>query len=315
MKHEGWPPPCPGQAPAGLAGGGGRLWDRARELLAGLRPLAPRLRPAELLAALIDESGLLPVVMACPDGEQRAANLGKLIETARRGELGRDARGFTLGLGEKLAAPPPEPQAPLGGEAAPVVRLMTIHQAKGLQFPVVVLADLAAPTAGGFPGQAGLGPGGEFGPDLAGADQRERLEPPSPAPGPAGDGPARGRGGPALLCGLHQGRDSLVFFLPQREKAKGRQPGPWLPGCGDQVLSIPDPGGGGRELASARAEEPRPPAAPAEGLPPEPGPLGSGARPAERCLAGAPDSTRPSCWCGSRSPAWRRCWPAPGVIS
>src|SRR5207237_565232 len=42
-------------------------------------------------------------------------------------------------LGERE---PREPEAQLVGEQDDVVRLMTIHQAKGLEFPVVVLVDL-----------------------------------------------------------------------------------------------------------------------------------------------------------------------------
>src|SRR5581483_9260430 len=36
------------------------------------------------------------------------------------------------------------PEAPVLGEAADGVRLMTVHTAKGLEFPVVILADMTA---------------------------------------------------------------------------------------------------------------------------------------------------------------------------
>jgi ATP-dependent helicase/nuclease subunit A len=97
-------------------------------------------------------------------GEQGAANLRKLLEIARqpRGALRGSLESFTHGLAGLVADPPDDPQAPLMGEDAPVVRLMTIHQAKGLQFKVVVLADLDG-QAGGSLGRGGLpasGPGG-----------------------------------------------------------------------------------------------------------------------------------------------------------
>jgi ATP-dependent helicase/nuclease subunit A len=56
---------------------------------------------------------------------------------------------FIQRLGELVRAQPREEQAATLPENSDVVRLMTIHQAKGLEFPVVVLPDLAATTGGG----------------------------------------------------------------------------------------------------------------------------------------------------------------------
>jgi ATP-dependent exoDNAse (exonuclease V) beta subunit len=55
---------------------------------------------------------------------------------------GRDLRGFIDTLAERDAVQPREGEAPLEAEALDAVRLMTIHRAKGLEFPVVCVADL-----------------------------------------------------------------------------------------------------------------------------------------------------------------------------
>ncbi|MCF8031562.1 MAG: UvrD-helicase domain-containing protein [Desulfarculaceae bacterium] len=135
----------------------------ARTTWRELGPMARRLHPAELITRLLEISDLLPVLMGTSAGEQQAANLRKLIETARRpsGVLAGGAEAFSRGLAGLVADPPDDPQAPLLGEDARVVRIMSVHQAKGLEFPLVVLPDLAG--RGGNPDPLPeLGPAGEL---------------------------------------------------------------------------------------------------------------------------------------------------------
>lgn len=119
-------------------------WQRALELINSLAPLARRMGPAELIQRLVQATDLEAILAAAHNGEQKMANLRKLIEMARdpHGRLGQGSAGFAYGLLEMVENPPLDPQAPLAGEEAPVVRLMSIHQAKGLEFPTVVLPDL-----------------------------------------------------------------------------------------------------------------------------------------------------------------------------
>ena len=135
----------------------------ARRTLDKLDPLARRLHPAELISLLLEGSDLLPVLMGTSAGEQKAANLRKLLETARQpgGVLAGGMEAFARGLAGLVAQPPQDPQAPLLGEDARVVRLMSVHQAKGLEFPVVILPDLAG-KGGGQNGMPDLGPDGEL---------------------------------------------------------------------------------------------------------------------------------------------------------
>jgi ATP-dependent exoDNAse (exonuclease V) beta subunit len=77
-------------------------------------------------------------------GERRLANIHKLLRLARRFEAaeGRDLRGFLDHVEHsRTLSEGAEPHAPTGSEPD-AVRLMTIHAAKGLEFPVVCLADL-----------------------------------------------------------------------------------------------------------------------------------------------------------------------------
>jgi ATP-dependent exoDNAse (exonuclease V) beta subunit len=57
-------------------------------------------------------------------------------------EEGRDLRGFIDFLDEQRLIRPREGEATLEGAELGAVRLMTIHNAKGLEFPVVCVADL-----------------------------------------------------------------------------------------------------------------------------------------------------------------------------
>ena len=103
-----------------------------------------RAASAELLLRAIAHSGYERHVLSLPWGERRLANIHKLLRLARRFEAaeGRDLRGFLDHVAQRRAhAESSEPHAPTGSEPD-AVRLMTIHAAKGLEFPVVCLADL-----------------------------------------------------------------------------------------------------------------------------------------------------------------------------
>ena len=83
-----------------------------------------------------------------PRGEQALANVLRVAELARTYEAAGSLsfRGFVERLREEAEGEAPE--APIVEEASEGVRIMTVHKAKGLEFPVVVLADITAGIAG-----------------------------------------------------------------------------------------------------------------------------------------------------------------------
>ena len=87
-----------------------------------------------------------------PTGHQALANVYRICDLARSFELsgGISFRGFVeelMGQAEKADSP----EALVLEEAADGVRLMTVHTAKGLEFPVVILADMTANLAAAEP--------------------------------------------------------------------------------------------------------------------------------------------------------------------
>jgi ATP-dependent exoDNAse (exonuclease V) beta subunit len=105
---------------------------------------APRLSLETVLDRAVTRSGYDRRVLALPGGERRLANVRKLMRLAREyeAERGRDVRGFIDYVDERDLLQAREGEAPLEGEGLDAVRLMTIHAAKGLEFPVVCVADL-----------------------------------------------------------------------------------------------------------------------------------------------------------------------------
>jgi ATP-dependent exoDNAse (exonuclease V) beta subunit len=95
---------------------------------------------AELLAATRAHVGLV----LRPGGEQALANVLHVAELARQYERegGMSFRGFIDTLQAEAAGAAAE--APILEEGSDGVRLMTVHKAKGLEFPVVILADITA---------------------------------------------------------------------------------------------------------------------------------------------------------------------------
>jgi len=88
-----------------------------------------------------------------PTGEQALGNVLRLVDYARSYERpGRATsfRGFVEWLGSH-AELGEAADAPVIEESSDGVRIMTIHAAKGLEFPVVVLCDPTAPTKTEYP--------------------------------------------------------------------------------------------------------------------------------------------------------------------
>src|SRR4029453_7858451 len=82
-------------------------------------------------------------VLAQWDGRRRYANLRKLARLARSYEelRGPDVEGFVRFVRDQDAVGASEFEAVAEEEGSDVIRLLTIHGAKGLEFKVVVVAD------------------------------------------------------------------------------------------------------------------------------------------------------------------------------
>jgi ATP-dependent helicase/nuclease subunit A len=116
--------------------------DRASSLLESLIPRRNRYGIAELLRYAVSASEFLTVIAANFDGAQRVANVEKLFRLAEQFEKsGHLIRDFVHYVEEFEAIGGREGEGQMD-ESANVVRLMTIHQAKGLEFPVVIIPDL-----------------------------------------------------------------------------------------------------------------------------------------------------------------------------
>ena len=123
---------------------------RAYELLSGLRRERHSRSARETLDELYSGTGAVEIARAGSQGLQAAANLERLAVIA--GDL--SAAGLSFGsvvraLEAEAGAETGEPRA--FEEEEDAVRILTIHKAKGLEFPVVYVTDLGAQSAGKRP--------------------------------------------------------------------------------------------------------------------------------------------------------------------
>jgi ATP-dependent exoDNAse (exonuclease V) beta subunit len=140
------------------------------EALAAIQPDdAAKLRAfCEKVARLRAEAPLLPLdvlvertmnafrydlaLLARPQGAGRMANVRKLMRLAAEFEAneGRDLRGFLEQAERATQRDEREGLAPMQPEDHDGVRIMTVHGAKGLEFPVVAVPDLGRELSAGF---------------------------------------------------------------------------------------------------------------------------------------------------------------------
>jgi ATP-dependent exoDNAse (exonuclease V) beta subunit len=149
--------PChPFRVPSELGGNSGRELALTDAPAAHLSAVAAALRllqqlhrernrrpVADTIGRLLTETRAHVGFILRPAGEQALANVLHVAELARQYELGGGIsfRGFIDELQD--AAGTEAGEAPILEEGSDGVRLMTVHKAKGLEFPVVILADLS----------------------------------------------------------------------------------------------------------------------------------------------------------------------------
>ncbi len=115
------------------------------------RTIARRGKLADLIWRVYRETGFLSFVSALPNGRARRANLLRLHDRAIQFESFASSTGIPsltrfVDFIEKLQETgqdwaPAEPQASAGN----AVRILSVHKSKGLEFPVVFLAELESP--------------------------------------------------------------------------------------------------------------------------------------------------------------------------
>ena len=126
------------------------------ELIDGLRELVTTgVGPAQIAEEALDRSGYLAELRESedPQDESRIENLAQLVEVAREFENANPG-GTLVEFLEQVALVADADQIPEGSDHGGLVTLMTLHTAKGLEFPVVFLTGM---EEGVFPHQRSLG--------------------------------------------------------------------------------------------------------------------------------------------------------------
>ncbi len=121
------------------------LGEKARKAwkqLSDWRFLSVNLPLDRLLWRMLEDSGLYMRAGAMEDGELRQANLRLLVERAQ-GEAAADGLSAFLRETGKIRSGDDMKTAKTLGENEDVVRILTMHKSKGLQFPVVFLLETA----------------------------------------------------------------------------------------------------------------------------------------------------------------------------
>lgn len=118
----------------------------ALQLLRGLHVARNRRPIADTIEQLLSSTRAHASLAMWPSGEQALANAVAVLDLARNADVRgvSSFRAFLEALSEQ-AGRREGGEAPIVEEGTEGVRLMTVHKAKGLEFPVVVLCDPTAP--------------------------------------------------------------------------------------------------------------------------------------------------------------------------
>src|SRR5262249_35332316 len=114
------------------------------EILQALHRKRRMAQPSEVIQALFEKTRALPAFRLHSTGDQRVANLWKILDVARAYEAAGPAtlRAVVRFLESEAQAAREEGDSPVGEQAGAQVEALTVHKAKGLEYPIVIVADL-----------------------------------------------------------------------------------------------------------------------------------------------------------------------------
>ena len=118
---------------------------RAAQLIAALREVKNRLRLSQLMNLILERTGFTAVLLTQFMGEQMVSNVRKLVDIARTFERKGNftLQDFIAHIAEFVNVEQRESEAATQEEGSNVVKLLTVHRAKGLEWSTVFVPDLA----------------------------------------------------------------------------------------------------------------------------------------------------------------------------
>ena len=207
----------------------------ALDLLAALHRSRNRRPVADTINQLLEAVRAPGVLALRPGASQVLANVYRLMDRARSLEAGGllSFRAFVNWLEDQTETGGPG-DSPRAEEAAPGIRLMSVHAAKGLEFPVVILADITTKIRRREPERHVDTDQGLRAFELAGLTPRELS---NAAEEEAGREEAEGHR--VAYVAATRARDLLVIPGLQGRKGWVRPPGSWLQAL-EQPMQMPE---------------------------------------------------------------------------
>ncbi|HUP48103.1 MAG TPA: UvrD-helicase domain-containing protein, partial [Thermoanaerobaculia bacterium] len=139
-----------GMLTEGASGGAPPAWLDFNQALERYREAAAHRTVSEMLDLLIESTDIEQVYEALLDGRRARRHLEHLRTIAFQYDqkIGGSIRQFVDEI-ERRREEPDETEPSLADDESNAVRIMTVHAAKGLEFPTVILPDLVFPARGG----------------------------------------------------------------------------------------------------------------------------------------------------------------------
>lgn len=120
------------------------VFEPALALLSRLHDRRRFEAPSAVIEALFRDTRALAAFLLRPSGAQMVANLWKVLGTARAYEAAGPTtlRTFVRFLRDQDGDARDEGDAPVGEAVEDTVEIATVHKSKGLEYPIVIVADL-----------------------------------------------------------------------------------------------------------------------------------------------------------------------------
>lgn len=118
--------------------------ERIFETLRDLHADAAKMPVLEVIDRLCEQLPVVESAITSGGGEQGLYNIRKIRRIAAELSLDgdKDLRGIVRDLKERIGGMEDEGESPLSDEDQDAIRILTVHKAKGLEFPVVILPAL-----------------------------------------------------------------------------------------------------------------------------------------------------------------------------